>query len=293
MHPPLNYDWLFAFATFAEHRSFTHAARRLHISQPALHVQIRKLTEAVGRPLYRREGRSLALTPEGQRLAAFGREVADRGQAVLEELRGAPRSGPVVLASGQGAFLYLLGPAIRRFPKDRWPLRLAAMPGPEAIAAVRDARAHLCVIATDRPPAELLATRLRDVGQRVVLPRGHRLARRRALRPAELAGEPLILAPEGSPHRVMVQQLLRAAGCEPVVAVEATGWELALQFARYGVGLAIVNDFCPAPRGMVAIPLAGAPPITYYALARAGLASPGTEALLRLIAETVPAAAGS
>ena len=283
----MNYDWLLAFAVFAEHRSFTHAARRLHLSQPALHVQIRKLTEAVGRPLYRREGRSLALTPEGQRLAAFGREVAERGRAVLEELRGAPRSGPVVLASGQGAFLYLLGPAIRRFPKEKWPLRLVSMPGPEAIAAVRDARAHVCVVAADRPPADLPATRLRAVGQQVVLPRGHRLARRRALRPAELEGEPLILAPEGSPHRAMVQQLLRAAGCEPTVAVEATGWELALQFARCGVGLAVVNDFCPAPRGMVAVPLQGAPPITYYALARGGLSSPGTEALLRLITETV------
>lgn len=286
----MNYDWLFAFVVFAEHRSFTHAARRLHLSQPALHVQIRKLTEAVGRPLYRREGRALALTPEGLRLAAFGREVAERGRAVLEDLRGQPRSGPVVLASGQGAFLYLLGPAIRRFPKDRWPLRLVAMPGPEAIAAVRDARAHLCVVAVDRPPADLEATRLVSVGQRVVLPRRHRLAGRRSLRPADLAGEPLVVAPEGSPHRAMVQQLLRAAGCEPVIAVEVTGWELALRFASYGVGLAVVNDFCPAPKGTVAIPLQGAPAITYHALVRAGFAGEATLVLRRLIAETVPAA---
>jgi len=283
----MNYDWLFAFVVFAEHRSFTHAARRLHISQPALHVQIRKLAEAVGRPLYRREGRALSLTPEGQRLAAFGREVGERGREVLEELRGQPPSGPVVLASGQGAFLYLLGPAIRRFPKQRWPLRLLAMPGPEAIAAVRDARAHLAVVAVDRPPADLAATRLRSVGQRVVLPRRHRLARRRSLRPADLAGEPLVVAPEGSPHRAMLQQLLRSAGCEPVVAVEATGWELALRFASYGVGIAVVNDFCPAPPGTIGIPLQGAPEITYYALARAGFTSQGAEALRRLIAEAV------
>lgn len=285
----IDYDWLFAFVVFAEHRSFTHAARQLHLSQPALHVQIRKLAEAVGRPLYRREGRALVLTPEGARLATFGREVAERGRAVLEELRGRPAPGPVVLASGQGAFLYLLGPAIRRFPKGRWPLRLLAMPGPEAIAAVREARAHLCVVAADRPPPDLEATRLRSVGQHVVVPRGHRLARRRSLRAADLAGEPLVAAPEGSPHRAMLEQLLRASGVEPAIAVEATGWELALQFARYGVGLAVVNDFCPAPPGTVAIRLRGAPAITYHALARAGFASPATEALRRLIAETAAA----
>jgi DNA-binding transcriptional LysR family regulator len=107
--------------------------------------------------------------------------------------------------------------------------------------------------------------------------------------PVDLAGEPLVVAPEGRPHRAMLQQLLRAAGCEPVIAVEATGWELALHFARLGIGIAVVNDFCPAPSGMVAVPLQGAPTITYYAMARAGLASPGTEVIRRLIAETLSA----
>src|SRR5262245_47798292 len=156
----MNYEWLFAFTIFADHVNFTRAARQLHISQPALHVQIKKLAEAVGRPLYRRTGKALSLTPEGKRLAAFGREVQERDRTVLEELRGESLSGPVILASGQGAFLYLLGPAIRRFPKEKWPLRLVSMPGPEAIEAVRDAKAHLCVVGTDSPPADLVATAL-------------------------------------------------------------------------------------------------------------------------------------
>ena len=55
-------EWLEAFVAFAERMSFTHAARDLHISQPALHVQIARLTEALGVRLYRREGRALVLT---------------------------------------------------------------------------------------------------------------------------------------------------------------------------------------------------------------------------------------
>jgi LysR family transcriptional regulator, low CO2-responsive transcriptional regulator len=289
----VRYEWLFAFAVFAEHLNFTRAARQLSISQPALHVQIKKLAAEVGRPLYRRRGRTLALTPEGVRLAAFGREVAERGRAVLEELRGEPASGPVVLASGQGAFLYLLGPAIRRFPKERWPLRLLAMPGPEVIEAVRDARAHLGVAALEAAPADLASWPLRAVGQQVVVPAAHRFARRRSLRPADLGGEPLVAAPAGSPHRAMLDQLLRAAGTVPVIAVEATGWELMLQFARYGVGVAVVNDFCPPPRGMVAIPLAGAPAVTYHLVARGGIAGPGAQALRALIAETAAQARAS
>jgi DNA-binding transcriptional LysR family regulator len=285
----VRYEWLFAFAVFAEHLNFTRAARQLSISQPALHVQIKKLAAEVGRPLYRRRGRTLALTREGVRLAAFAREVAERGRAVLAEVRGEPATGPVVLAAGQGAFLYLLGAAIRRFPKDRWPLRLLAMSGPEVVEAVRDARAHLGVAALDSVPPDLQSWPLRAVGQQVVVPAGHRLARRRSLRPADLAGEPLVAAPAGSPHRAMLEHLFRATGAAPVVAVEATGWELMLQFARYGIGLAVVNDFCPPPRGMQAIPLEGAPAVTYHLVARGGIAGPGARALHALIAETAAA----
>jgi DNA-binding transcriptional LysR family regulator len=282
----MNYEWVFAFSVFAEHLNFTRAAKLLHISQPALHVQIRKLGEAIGRPLYRRKGRALLLTVEGKRLAAFGREVNERGRAVLGELRGESASLPLVLASGYGAFRYLLGSAIRRFPKKQWALRLVAMQGPEAIEAVREARAHLCVVATDHPPADLQAVRLRSVGQTVIVPKSHRLAKRRSLRSVDLDGEALVVAPSGSPHRSMVEHALSAAGAEWTVAVEANGWELMLQFAKYGLGITVVNDFCAPPPGMIGIPLVDVPQIAYHLIERAGLAHDGVKAMRRLITET-------
>lgn len=281
----LSSEWLRAFVVFAEHLSFTRAAEHLHISQPALHVQIRKLGEAVGRPLYWRDGRALALTAEGERLAAYGRELGERGARVLAEIRGEAEAGPVVLAAGQGAFLYLLGPAIRRFPKQRWPLRLLTRGEPDAVDAVRTARAHLGVVATEAPPPELALTRLRAVGQQVVVPAGHRLARRRTVAPRDLAGESIVVAPSGSQHRTMIAQSLRLAGVDWTIAVEAAGWELMLHFARAGMGIAIVNDFCAVPRGMAGIRLEGVPSIVYYVVARDAL--PPAAVLLRdLIAET-------
>jgi DNA-binding transcriptional LysR family regulator len=68
----INSEWVRAFVTFAETLNFTHAATRLHISQPALHVQIRKLGESLQTPLYVRHGRSLTLTDEGRKVLAFG-----------------------------------------------------------------------------------------------------------------------------------------------------------------------------------------------------------------------------
>jgi hypothetical protein len=60
-----------------------------------------------------------------------------------------------------------------------------------------------------------------------------------------------------------------------------------LQFAKYGVGITVVNDFCPAPAGTVGIPLQGAPEVTYYQIGRSGFVSRGTEVLQKLITATV------
>ena len=279
----MNYDWLFSFAVFADHLSFTRAAAELHISQPALHVQVRKLGDEIGRPLYRRAGRALVLTSEGEQVASFAREIRERGNAMLDQVRGETASTPVVLAAGHGAFVYLLGPAIRRFPKQTWPLRLVTLSAPATIAAVRDSRVHLGVAAVVEPPADLVATPIHRVGQHVVMPASHRLADRRTLRVEQLSGEPLVVAPQGTPHRTMLASLFRAVGAQLAVAVEATGWELVLQFVRYGVGIAIVNDFCAPPKGTIAIPLAGAPSIDYFLIERRGPAGRGVDALRRLI----------
>jgi LysR family transcriptional regulator, low CO2-responsive transcriptional regulator len=286
----VNYDWLFSFAVFADHLNFTRAAEVLHITQPALHAQIRKLSEEIGAPLYRRQGRTLVLTVEGRKLAAFGREAQARGRDVLAELRGEDTRGPVILASGQGAFLYLLGPAIKRFPKHRWPLRVVSMSGPEVVDGIRDARAHVGVAVLPAAPPDLDCRALKRVGQLVLLPRDHCLARRRKLEPGDLEALSIIVAPEGSPHRLMLEQALSTAGARWSVAVEATGWELMIQFARYGLGITVVNDFCPVPRGFVGLPLAGVPAATYWVVTRPGTPWQARDTLVRTIRETTAAA---
>ena len=167
----MSYDVLLSFVVFAEHLNFTRAAKELHITQPALHAQIRKLAESVGVALYRRRGRELVLTDEGRKLASFGREMSVRGREVLSELLARRERGPVVLASGQGAYRYLLGAAIRRFPKDRWPLRAVSMSAPETVDALRDARADVGVAALRVAPEDLdvREVRMEDLRRRIAL----------------------------------------------------------------------------------------------------------------------------
>jgi DNA-binding transcriptional LysR family regulator len=104
--------------------------------------------------------------------------------------------------------------------------------------------------------------------------------------PADLDGESLVVAPAGSPHRSMLAQALATAGARWSVAVEATGWELMIQFARYGLGIAVVNDFCPVPRGFTGVRLGDVPEVTYSVVTRPGKGTESRDVLVRMIVDT-------
>ena len=251
----MNYDALMAFGVFAEHLNFTHAARTLLISQPALHAKVNKLADELELQLYVRRGRSLVLTHAGEELAAHAREVRALSEHVLAGLRE-DRQGPVILASGQGAFMYLLGSAICAAQEGPYPLRLKTMNSPDAATAVAEARAHIAVgVFHTEPPQGLTLTPLREVGQMVVMPRDHRLARRSELTPEDLDGEALVIAPDGMPHRISTARVLDDHGVTWTTAVEATGWELMMRFVSYGLGVTIINDCVPTPPGLVGVPI--------------------------------------
>ncbi|MEM7234424.1 MAG: LysR family transcriptional regulator [Planctomycetota bacterium] len=263
-------DRLLAFIAFAESRSFTEAARRLAISQPSLHVKIRKLADSLGVPLYRRQGRGLVLTRDGERLLAFAREMFERSERFESELKESPDRHPIVLAAGEGAFLYLLGDAIRRFVRESRnpPLRLLSRDHEGTLESVRLGEAHIGVAALEDLPTDLWVEDLVEVGAVIVVPSDHRLAKRRAIQLRDLEGESLIVPPPGRPHRIALSRALRAEGIEWESAVETGGWELMLHFVRLGVGVAIVNDCCRIPRGLTAKPLRELPTVVYYTIQR-------------------------
>src|SRR3954466_4732227 len=110
--PILDGDLLRAFVAFADTLNFTHAARRVGLSQPALFERVKRLADDLGAPLYERAGRQLRLTERGQRVAAHARDALSRADVFMRDLRGEPAREAVTLAAGEGAVLYPLGPAL-------------------------------------------------------------------------------------------------------------------------------------------------------------------------------------
>jgi DNA-binding transcriptional LysR family regulator len=285
----LDGDSLAAFVVFAEQLNFTHAAARLHVSQPALHARIRKLADQLEVALYRREGRQLALTDAGRELLRFARELDGRTRELHASLHGTKPTAPVTLAAGEGSFLYLLGEPIRRFVRrGAAPLRLLTRNREQMLAALREGEAQLGVGAVDLVPDELESSSLCEVAQVLVMPSKHPLARKRTIRLEQLAGARMIVAPSGRPHRRAFAQAMLAAGVEWELAVETHGWPAMLHFVRLGVGLAVVNGSVKIPPGCVGRAIPELPTTRYRLLRAARLSDAASE-----LADLIEASAGA
>lgn len=276
----LRLDWLRSFVAFAETTSFTEAARRLHLSQPALHTQVQHLSEAVGRPLYQKLGRTLVLTPTGREVEALARDVLGRIDRTARTLAGA-EDPPPVISAGRATHLYLLAATLRAWGR---PLSLRAEDREAALESVRSGRADLAVVPNVEDEPGLLATPVVVVGQVAILSETDPLAGAKALPLSALQHQPLILPPRGRPHR---EAVVAALGAPPRVIVEVDGWELMAHYAALGMGVAIVNATIPAPAGTVAVPIHDLPRLRFAVCRRAPAQHAAAEALAAHVIATL------
>ena len=79
------------FNAVARHQNYTRAAEELHLSQPAVSMQIRQLEEGIGLPLFEQVGKQMHLTDAGDQMYIYGREIAgllDEAEIVFEAIKG-------------------------------------------------------------------------------------------------------------------------------------------------------------------------------------------------------------
>jgi DNA-binding transcriptional LysR family regulator len=262
----LEADALVSFAVFADRRNFTTAAVALHISQPSLHTKIRKLAEALGTPLYERDGRRLVLTPAGQRLAVYAHDNARRLDDFLDELRDGP--GTVTIAAGRGSVRWVIADAVRHAIAGGRRLALMLADREAALTALAAGRADLAVIGSDPPPPHLSSVLISTYPQVLALPASHALASRSELTLADLDALPLVVPPPGRPLRRLLERALLDADARLDIAAEVDGWELLVHFVSLGLGAAVVNGCVGLPAGMVALPISDLPKVRYWAVWR-------------------------
>jgi DNA-binding transcriptional LysR family regulator len=183
------------FTAIAELSSFTQAAERLHVTQPALSRQMRDLEEELGRKLFDRVNNGVRLTPVGRRFLTGAKRVLAESDALLASARG--RDGlecpPLRIANfgtlSSQYFSPYLRKLIRRFPKMR--LQVDEELPAVALRRVRagDLDAAFTGLPEDRQLRGLVSHVVWVSPQQILVPANHRLAKRRSVAVAALRDE--------------------------------------------------------------------------------------------------------
>jgi DNA-binding transcriptional LysR family regulator len=194
------------FVVLAEELNFTRAARRLHIAQPALSQQIRRLEREVGAELIQRRGSGCVLTEVGHLVAGEGRDLTARVDAADQRIRAAVlgQRGRIRLAytrSARGGHVDALVARFRtRHPHVEveaemgWHARnvIGLLEGRLDVAFVRSPVEEPSITCRMMSPEELL----------LALPAGHPLARLRQVPRRRLVGEPVVMWPRENAPRM-------------------------------------------------------------------------------------------
>jgi DNA-binding transcriptional LysR family regulator len=233
------------FLAVAEELHFGRAAERVQIAQPALSQQIRKLETEIGVELFHRTKRQVELSAGGEAMVRPARQALDDAANAVEAAQRAARgeTGHLTIGFIETAASTIVPLAVRRFSADHPDVGLS-LRELSVDAQVDGLRSGALDVGIVRPPIdapELQLTAVADEGLVVAAPEGHRLAQRKRVAPASLAGEPLVLLAREVVPGLYDQVIgLQREHDGAFIAQEATSIQAVLGLVAAGLGISLL-----------------------------------------------------
>ncbi len=233
------------FESTARHLSFTKAARELHLSQPAVSMQIKDLEQSCQIALFERMGRGIRLTEAGVELARCAGTIAEQvelSREYLDALRGL-KAGLLKLGAVSTAKYFapsLLAAFNRQYPGVS--IRFSVGNRQEMIHQLADGQVDLMIMG--RPPRELqtLAEPFARHPLVIVAPPSHPLARRKKIPLKGLAGESFLIREDGSGTRAAMERLFRDRKVGYQASMEMSSNETIKQAVMAGMGISLLSS---------------------------------------------------
>jgi len=232
-----------AFVTIARLGSFTRAAKYLHLSQPALTVQIRQLEEAMGVRLFDRSTRMVRLTPTGRELVPTLERVLHEIDAVMintKELASHVK-GTVTIGALPSISSKLIPSTIAEFQKQ-YPgivVRLRDVLAYRNVRLVKEEEVDFGIGTLRIPDPDIQFTPLFTDHLGVIFPAGHPVERQRSVTLKSLTPYPLILMDPETSVRDVVDHAFESIGVSAVPAFEVVYPSVALALVKAGLGITI------------------------------------------------------
>lgn len=274
--------------------SITAAASQLHLTQPAVTLQLRNLQALAGLPLIQRTGEGMLLTDAGRevwRLTARVEAALLDCEQSLDMIAG--RSSGRVSIGAVSTAKYFVPFAIaafsRKFPKIDVMLRIGNRE--EIREALRGYDLDIAVMG--QPPADV-EVEMRLLGKHphiIVAAAGHRLSSKRTLAATDLADETFITREPGSGTRMLMEQFFQKARLKANIGMEMDSNETIKQAVIAGLGIAFISRHTVShelkQRRLVALKVTGLPVMRqWHAIRRADkVLLPPAQAMLDFLGE--------
>ena len=232
------------FVAAARHQNFGKAARELHLTPPAVSMQIRELEQHVGLPLFERSGKSVTLTLTAEYLLVHARRVLATlkdAEDTLARFRGL-QSGHLTIGMVSSAKYFL--PRLLAMFRDEHPhidVRLVVANREQLSEQLQGNDLDLAIMG--RPPREL-ATRGEPFAAHplgVVCAPEHPLMHGERKPAAALAAFGLVIREAGSGTRSAMEEYLREWRVEPRIDMELSSNETIKQMVMAGLGISFLS----------------------------------------------------
>lgn len=234
------------FQAVAEHRSFTKAAEEIHLTQPGVSIQVKRLEEILDVSLFEKMGNQIFLTAEGKELLETCRDLFDRlseFEEKLKELHGEV-AGPLNLAAVTTAKYFLpqyLGDFLRKYPKVVPQLKASnrARIG-ERLEANED---DIYIMATLPQCEDIEAHPFLDDELVVFAHPEHPLANKKNIKPEQLTKERIIAREAGSGIRMTYERLFKEGDITITPYMELGSGEAIKQAVMSEIGIGILSTY--------------------------------------------------
>ncbi|WP_418315090.1 LysR family transcriptional regulator [Piscinibacter sakaiensis] len=232
------------FEAVARHLSFSRAAEELHLTQPAVSTQIRKLEDHAGLPLFEQFGKKIYLTPAGAELLTISRNIIEQfglAEAAMTQFKGISggKLNVAVISAGDYFFPRLLVEFIGRHQ------------GVELNFTVhnrKDLLEHLAANLADlaimvRPPhqPDMLSEAFAPHPYVIVAAPGHPLVGRREIPMALVVREPFVVREKGSDTRESMHEGFGSSFDKLNITMEITSTETIKQAVMAGMGIGFLS----------------------------------------------------
>jgi DNA-binding transcriptional LysR family regulator len=236
----MDFEQLRTFMEVSRLRSFSRAAEKLSVTQPAISAQIRSLENEVGARLFDRDGGKVTFTAAGRVFEPFAEHVLQCHAHIgttIAELHRSPR-GEIAISANEATSLYVLPSVFAQFKREytRVSLKIVRADRAKTIESVLNREVDFGIVSLPVKDARLLIDVIHKDEVVLVAPNAHPLVAREQVTLPEILQYPLLLPKQGR-QREQLDELFRTHDAQPRVAMEVESSELLKRLVAAGLGM--------------------------------------------------------